>query len=181
VQNIAEVAALGRLSQLYLVLSAFNYVITEPMIARAGTETLHKKYIVVVIAATAIAFTILLTAVLIPDAFLLILGNKYANLGEQIPWLLAASGINFIATTLWTMNSARKWIFWWGTFAYIFTIILCQIAGIVNFDVSTTSGVLRLSLLTATGILCVQITIAIKGLSNENRCSPALNPARQKA
>ena len=93
--------------------------------------------------------------------------ESYSHLDQQLVWLVATSGINFLSTTIWTMSSARKWVFWWGTISYITIIILCQVYGIFTFNLSTTTGVLQLSLLTAVGILIVQLSITLVGFHKE--------------
>jgi len=169
VNNIAEVGALGRLSQLFLLLSAFNMMIVEPAIAKTDHNSLFKKYIFIAIAALFISFFITWSAYSFPDIYLWVLGNKYSHLDKQLIWLIAAAGVNFLSTTIWTMSSARKWVFWWGTAFYITTVILCQLCGILTFNLATTTGVLQLSLLTAIGILIVQLSITIVGFQKEKR------------
>jgi len=46
---------------------------------------------------------------------------------------------------------------------------LCQLCGILTFNLATTTGVLQLSLLTAIGILIVQLSITIVGFQKEKR------------
>ena len=169
ITNIAEVGALGRLSQLFLLLSAFNMMIVEPAIAKTDHNSLFKKYIFIAIAALFISFFITWSAYSFPDIYLWVLGNKYSHLDKQLVWLIAAAGVNFLSTTIWTMSSARKWVFWWGTAFYITTVILCQLCGILTFNLATTTGVLQLSLLTAIGILIVQLSITIVGFQKEKR------------
>jgi O-antigen/teichoic acid export membrane protein len=169
VRNIAEVAALGKLSQIFLLLAAFNMMIVEPMIAKSKGNDLLKKYLVFFIFSGTLATLLTMGSYFFPKLFLLALGSKYANLSQQLIWVIGASAISFVSSTLWTMNSARKWLFWWGTIFYIAMIVATQILGIISFDISTTMGVLQLSFLTAVGILIVQCSIGVFGLIKNMR------------
>ncbi|MEX6689938.1 hypothetical protein QTN47_20690 [Danxiaibacter flavus] len=168
-RNIAEVAALGRISQLFLFLSAINLTIIEPAIAKSTNEALPRKYMFVVFVALIIATGITWTSYAFPSVYLAVLGRKYAHLQQQLVWLIAGASVNFVSTTMWTMSSARKWVFWWGTIAYITAVVACQLAGVYKLDLSATTGVLQLSLITAIAVLLVQLSITIVGFTKDNR------------
>ncbi|NCD67811.1 polysaccharide biosynthesis protein [Mucilaginibacter agri] len=167
VRNIAEVAALGKLSQIFMLLGAFNMMIVEPMIAKSNHAELFKRYMLICVMAFSIAGLLTLSSYLFPGIYLLALGSKYAALSKQLIWVIGAAALAFVQGTLWTMHSARKWVFWWGSAFYILMIVCCQVLGITMFDISTTMGVLQLSFLTAVGILIVQISIGVVGFRKD--------------
>jgi hypothetical protein len=136
--SIAQVAALGRISQMFLVLQTFNIVIVEPYIARLSRERLAAAYLRLILLASACCIPVVLVTFAYPKAILWILGPKYTGLGNVIGWLVLASCINYVAGLAWIMNRARKWIFWSGTMLEIALLLLVQIAFIVFVGVHTT-------------------------------------------
>lgn len=173
--NIAEVAALGRLSQIFIFLSSLNGVIVTPLIAKKSSQNLTNAFFKVISFSILVITIILLITYFFPELFLFLLGSKYYHLKQELSIIMLNSCFAYLANTLWCMSSARKWLFWWGTFSYIGSIIVTQIIGIAIFNLSTTSGVLKLSLLSTVGILLVHILILVFGLLKENNKIPVLN------
>lgn len=151
--NIAEVAALGRLSQLFLLISAFYAVLIGPYIAKSDLHALPKKYFSSLALAIVITGLLVLSSLIIPGFYLFILGSKYYHLGGELTLMISSLSINFIAAVFWTMNGARKWYFWWGTLVYIISVTTCQVVALLVMDLSTTHAVLLLSLYTNLTVL----------------------------
>jgi len=154
-QNIAEIAALGRLSQVFVFLNAMNGVLIAPYIAKSAYASFWKKYIVVLFIAIGIAGSLYMISRLFPDVLLFLLGPKYMHLQSELSLVVLSACLNYIGGVMWAMHSARKWIFWWGTWSFMFSIIACQIIGIWFLDLSTTRGVLLLSVFTSAVVLLV--------------------------
>ncbi len=120
-QNIAEVAALGRLGQLFLLLTAVNSTLIEPYFARVDRSQLLPRYLQVVGVATLFASSIALISFLFPAPLLWILGHKYEHLDVELGWMMASASLGYIGGTMWTIHAARKWVYWWE----VFSISLC--------------------------------------------------------
>jgi O-antigen/teichoic acid export membrane protein len=161
--NIAEVAALGRLAQLFIFLGSFNAIVISPVIAKKTHLETRKLYILILGGALFVAGSIYSLSILAPGLFLFLLGPKYFHLENILSMTILSSCVTYVGGVIWTMNSARKWIFWWSSVLYIVSILCCQIIAIMYFDLSKTSGVILLSLLTAIIILMVQISISVTG------------------
>jgi O-antigen/teichoic acid export membrane protein len=136
--SIAQVAALTRIAQLFLVLQTFNMVIIEPYIARLKREQLGPIYVRLVLLASACCVPVVLIAFHYPQAVLWILGSKYKELDGVIGWLVLASCINYVAGFVWVMNRARKWVFWSGSILEIVLLLVVQIGFILYVGVRTT-------------------------------------------
>lgn len=162
-RSVAEVAALGRLGQVFLILGAFNAVIVNPYIARLARSYLVRRYLQIVGTATVISIAICVIAFLFPDPFLWILGPKYQNLRTEVSWLLAVSCLNYVGGVMWTIHSARKWIFWWGTIAYIGLLLTTQAICVSVMDLSTTLNVIYFSLITSAVVMLIHIATAAYG------------------
>ena len=166
--SIADIAALGKLSQMFLFLTALNGIIVAPLIAKLSPGELFKKYVFVLIISISVACCIFLLSLIVPNLFLFLLGPKFQHLKNVLYLMILISCINYLTGTIWTMSSARKWVYLWATTTYIGLIIICQILGFFIFNLSTTLGVLQLSLMTSIGILFVHICIAVVGFRKLN-------------
>jgi len=136
--SIAQVAALGKLGQLFSVLMTFNVVVVEPYVARLSRERLLSTYLGFVALATLCCAPITVVAFATPKLFLWLLGPKYKGLQDAVGWVVFASCVNYLAGLMWIMNRARKWVFWRGTVFEIVLLLSVQIAFIVLVGVRST-------------------------------------------
>jgi O-antigen/teichoic acid export membrane protein len=171
-RGVAEVAALGRLGQLFLVLGAFNSVVISPYSARVPRSHLARRYFQMVGAAVAISAVICLGAFLFPEPFLWILGPKYQNLRAEVGWAIAVSCVNYVGGVIWAIHSARKWIYWWVTVTYICLVLAAQVVCALLIDLSTTMHVIYFSLVTVSAILITHIAGGIYGFVHGPRAAP---------
>jgi O-antigen/teichoic acid export membrane protein len=136
--NIAEVAALGKLGQLFAVMMTFNVVVIEPYIARLSRERLLSHYLSFLAVTALLCVPVVLVAFEFPAPFLWVLGSNYKSLGGSIGWVVLAACISHLAGLMWIMNRARKWLFWSGTILEIALLLTVQIAFIALIGVHTT-------------------------------------------
>ena len=111
-RSIAEVGALGRLGQIFILLSGFNGAVIEPYIARLRDDRVLKSFFIVFTGAASICTVICLIGFLEPRFLLLLLGAKYAALQRETGWLVLSSCIGYLATVAWTVCGARRWPCW---------------------------------------------------------------------
>lgn len=137
-KGIAEVAALGRLGQLFTVFMTFNIVVIEPYVARLSKLRLRAAYLKLLGCGVAGAACLSLFAFLKPGIFLWLLGPKYRDLNNLIGWVVMTACLNYIAGLMWIMNRSRKWIFWRGSALELALIFLTQIGFLVLVGVRTT-------------------------------------------
>jgi hypothetical protein len=74
---------------------------------------------------------------------------------------------------MWAMHAARGWLFWWGSFTYIGTMIASQIAGVIWLDLSQTHQVVQFGLLSGVAGSLVHIATAIYGFSTRATPPPS--------
>jgi O-antigen/teichoic acid export membrane protein len=176
--NIAEVAALGRLTQALILVGAFNGVIIEPYIARVPHILLPKRYPLIVAGSVSLTVVLALGSYFFPDAALWIIGSKYSGLRKAFTWSILAWGLNYLGGLLWTMHSARKWVYWWHTIFNCVALTLVQIFGVWRMDLSTTVGIFQFSFLTAATELVVHTVGGIYGYWDEGRkLAASVDPA----
>ncbi len=162
-ESVAEVAALGRIGQLFYLLTAFNSVIIEPYVARLPAAILRKRYIQILSVAVLIAIAIGSVGACFPETLLWLLGPKYNGLEREMSLIVITACIGYVSAVMWTMQAARKWIWWWGTIAYICTLLVVQSVSAWALDLSQTMNVLMFSLITSLALLPIGAANAICG------------------
>jgi O-antigen/teichoic acid export membrane protein len=135
---IAQVAALGRIAQIFTVFLTFNTIVVEPYIARLSRDRLLRLYIVFVLLASAACVPVVFTAFRWPQIFLWVLGSKYEGMRDLLGWFVLSSCMNFVAGTMWIMNRGRKWLFWSGSILEVVLLLGVQISFLVLVGVKTT-------------------------------------------
>tara|TARA_R110000850_G_scaffold125699_8_gene244234 strand:+ start:2276 stop:3586 length:1311 start_codon:yes stop_codon:yes gene_type:complete len=171
-QSIAEVSALGRLGQLFAVLNAFNGAIIAPYFSALPGIRLHSMYFKIVAAAAVVGGTLTLLSFLFPQPLLWLLGPKYADLENAIGWMVLASCLSYLGSVMWSIHSARKWIFWWGTAVYIGLLLVTQVSSAAFLDLSSTMGVIYFGVATSMAIMVVHLCTATYGLTRPITKSP---------
>ena len=163
-QTIADIAALGRIGQLFLIFGAFNSVVVEPYFAKLDASRLAVRYFQAVFTAAGIAALIAFGAFLVPKPLLWLLGPKYQSLGAYVGWIVSIACVNYLAGVLFTINSARKWRFWWYACLEIPLILIAQSIAILLIPVGTLKGAVTFSLMTNAGWLLTHLTVGVYGL-----------------
>jgi O-antigen/teichoic acid export membrane protein len=177
---IAQVAALGRIGQIFTVLTTFNLMVIEPFIARRT----HHRLLPTFLALTGIACCVLTPVVYAafewPQVFLLLIGPKYANLRDVLGWVILAATINYIAGLIWMMNRARQWVFWSGSLLEIGLLVAIQIAFVLLIGVRNTRDAVFLTVDASVCVLIAHIYVSIVGfwrIHREHRTDQAPSPA----
>ncbi len=163
-QTIANIAALGRIGQLFLIFGAFNSVVVEPYFAKIDSSRLLVRYFQAVFMAMGAAALIAFGVFLFPQPLLWLLGPKYQTLGAYVVWIVGIACLNYIAGVLFTINSARKWRFWWYACLEIPLILIAQTAAVLLIPVGTIKGAITFSLMTNAGWLLTHLTVGLYGL-----------------
>ena len=165
--SIAEVGALGRIGQLFVMLGAFNGVVVAPYIASVAKHKLLLRYLQVLAGAMGISVILAVFTAISPNFLLWILGEKYNHLKSELFWMMASACIAYLTGVMWTMHSARKWIYSWGVWAYISAVIVVQIFGLVFMNLGTTKNVITLSLYSALVSFLVQVAWGVVGFNKQ--------------
>lgn len=170
--NVAEVAALSRLGQLFIVLTTFNLIIIEPRIARLKRELLLRTYLRLILLACAFCLSIVLLAFAFPAPFLWLIGPKYSSLGHLVGWVVLTGCFNYAANLIWIMNRARKWIFWRGTILEITMMFLVDVCFVVFLGVRDTRHAIFFTLASSVSAVCTHTYIGIYGFFRGDRSLP---------
>ena len=162
--QVAEVAAAGRLGQLFLLLNSSNGVLVTPFFAKTPREKFLRRYTTAMAAVCGVAVLVALSVEVAPHAYLLVLGSKYADLVKQVKLVVFAASINYLAGAMWSVAAARKWVFWWSGSSQVVVLLGIQILCVVWLPLNSSVGVLTMSIYTALGALLVQWMHVVQGL-----------------
>jgi hypothetical protein len=173
--NIAQVAALGRIGQLFAVMMSFNVVLIEPYIARLPKERLAIAYVRFIAVALAGSGLIVLAAFRFPEVFLWIIGPKYRQLRQFIGWVILTACINYVAGLIWIMNRSRKWLFWRGTILEILVLAVVQIVYVATVGVASTGKAVFFNFASSFCYVIAHIYVATVGFLKDTRGDAAYN------
>lgn len=163
--SIAQVSALGRLSQLFGILTVFNAIVVEPAMAKLPRNKVLSRYFFLVLIALLACMPIVLLAFAAPGPVLWLLGSKYSGLQSVVGWAMLTGSLNYISTLIWIMNRARKWVLWSGTIMEIALTLVLQISFIASHGVRSTRDAIFFGLLSTIGPLFTHICVMMYGLS----------------
>ncbi len=166
--DIAQVAALGRIGALFSVLMTFNAVVVEPYFARLKPRQVMRNYVMVLFGAVVASVPVVLLAFWHPGTFLWLLGPKYADLRNNIGWLILASCINYLAGVMWIMNRARKWLFWSGSAMEIGLLLGTQIAFVAFVGVRTVHEAVEFTFVSSFCPLIAHAYVSVMGFSKSS-------------
>jgi hypothetical protein len=162
VGSVAEVGALGRLAMVFAVLSHLLANVFAPAFARCQTlPKLRWQYAAIVGAVACFSLLIIGAAALFPRQFLFVLGSKYTHLERELLFMVGGAVISAMASTLWSLNSAKAWIA--GSWLYIPLTLATQVALIPSTNFSSVSGVLTFNLVSMIPNLLLNLALSYRG------------------
>lgn len=172
-QQIAEMTALGRLNQIFILMTAINGTLISPYFAKLPPVLVLRRGLQVLAGAGLISAVLASLAFLFPGPLVWLLGPKYAHLEPDIGWTILGAVTAFFGTVMWSINSSRKWIFWWSSLVYIAVVTLGQAGFLAIWGAASTRTLLHLSVFTNVLIVGVHAQAALRGLTLERRALAA--------
>jgi len=162
--SIAEMAALGRIGQLFAVLSAANGILVLPYFATLPRLLLVKRHLQILLLVLLGSGTIIMLSFLFPAPLLWLLGKQYSGLHQEVGWMVANACLALLAGVIGTVNAARKFIFWRANFITIAVLIAVQVFGVLFMKLNTTLNVLHFSILLGLAHCSIHFSIFLYGL-----------------
>jgi O-antigen/teichoic acid export membrane protein len=160
--SVAEVGALGRLAMIFTVLMNLLTNIFVPAFARCHDKRkLHWLYIGIVGGVVLFSSAVIAGAVVFPEQFLFVLGNRYAHLHRELLLMVGVAVISALSGTLWLLNASKAWIT--GAWLYIPLTLATQVALIPFTDFSSVSGVLIFNLISAAPSVLLNLALSYRG------------------
>ena len=139
--QVADIGAVGRIGQIFLLIGSLYSIILVPRFARNnGRRKLRIQYFLILASQIAIISIIVVLVYLFPGPLVWLLGPKYSSLGYLIWIVVLANGIGaFLGLTV-GMNFSKGWIP--PASISIPLEIVTQIVLIMSLDLSKTINVL---------------------------------------
>jgi len=167
VNSIAEVGALGRLGMVFTVLTNLLSNVFGPAFARCqDPKRLRWQYAAIVGGVTAFSLVLIAAAAFFPEAFLFVLGAKYAHLERELLLMVGGAVVGALTGTFWTLNASKAWIA--GSWLYIPLTVGTQILLIPITDLSSVRSVLMFNLLSAVPNLVLNLALSIRGFRSSS-------------
>jgi O-antigen/teichoic acid export membrane protein len=160
---VASLGALGRLGQIFVLLSPMMLLLVEPYFAKLPRERMKRNYLGMLAVAALICGTVTGLSHLFPGMFLWILGHQYSSLRDEVTLMLAVSSLGYLYGILSTINNACRFVYWWNSVAVIAGTLAIQIVFIWKADLSTIRGVLTMNLCTSLATLGVVVATGSYG------------------
>lgn len=159
---VAEVGALGRLAMIFTIMGQLLTNIFVPAFARCHQAAkLRWQYAGVVGSVSLFSAAVIGVAAFFPDAFLFVLGGKYAHLHRELLLMVASAVVSMLTGTLWVLNAAKAWIA--GSWLYIPMTLATQLALIPFTDFTSVSAVLIFNLIAAVPNLALNVVLSFRG------------------
>ena len=167
--GIAQIGALGRLSQLFAVVASLNAVVVAPRFAQLSRARLLPQSILVLTAALAFAVLASSVAFAFPQPLLLLLGHSYTSLRRETGWCVLGGGIGLVTGAIYAINVSRRFVWWWTTVAGLATIVVTEIACAAVLDLGNVLQLQYFAAVTAAAGLAVQGMVFVYGMRNGPR------------
>lgn len=162
-RGVAEIGALGRLSQVLGLLSTLSGVVLLPHLTRIGDDDLYRRrFLAFAGLLSTAAVTITAIAWLARRPLLALLGTEYTKLDHELLLAVAAGAVYVPASFAIWVNAARSWKRWQALLTVI--LILFQVGWLVFLPLESTADFLRFGLANAVAVLLLQMGNAMLGL-----------------
>jgi len=161
--SVANVGALGRLSQIFVIFNQVTVILIEPFFARLAAEKLKRYYMLAI--ASGLVFCAGLTgfAFLFPGVFLWLLGPNYRQLRIETGLVILGGSCAYMYSFLWLINTSRRFVYWWTAAANIILVLLVESVFIFKMDLSSVRNVLTMNAAAGLASLLVMMACGIYG------------------
>ena len=166
---IAEVAALGRIGQIFILLASVSGILVEPYIACHKKAHLLRTYLFFVALAILGCLPFVFSAFEWPAPWLLLLGAKYKGIAPLLGWYVLSMSMNLVSTVAWIMNRARKWVFWSGSILEVALVLGIQTVFLLLVGVKTTQQAVFFGFAASFGYALAHGYVAVKGFLTDSQ------------
>jgi O-antigen/teichoic acid export membrane protein len=161
--GVASLGALTRLGQVFTLFSQMNPMLVEPYFARLPRQQLKSHYFAAVAVAGGFGLLVAGLSRVFPEAFLWILGAKYAGLRFEVFQVMIASSMGLVSGVMNSINVARRFNYHWDYTTRNIVTLIIQIIFIWKADLSSVRNVLWLSIFSGVPSLMLFVIAAVYG------------------
>jgi O-antigen/teichoic acid export membrane protein len=173
---VADVGALSRLGQIFVIFSQMNPILLEPYFARLPRNRLKANYLVVVSVIAGFCACMIALGRWLPGLFLWILGPKYSTLRYEVLLLLIGSSLRYLSGSMFVIHSSRRFVYWWNNLSVITLTLIVQVLYLFAGNLGTVRQALMFNIVSAAASLFVNILCAFYGFLRGPRPIVGLEP-----
>lgn len=141
---VANVGALGRITIFFSIVTSLMVNVVLPRFARAQTRAkIRKLYFQIIGFYSVITAAFLFIIFVFAHQILIILGEKYMGLGNELIYLSLGASAAAMTGILYSLNATKNWLEW--TWLTIPLTLIIQIACVPFLDLSSIRDVVILS------------------------------------
>jgi O-antigen/teichoic acid export membrane protein len=174
---VAQVSALGRLGQIFTLVTLMNGTLIEPWFAKSAKEQVVKRYLSVTAIVIAVSIVVVAISILFPEGFLWILGTNYKDLHAELTWIVLNGCTAYLAGLTWTVISGRRFIYWTSTFVNIIFILLSQVLFLTFKGIASPLDAVKFGYVSVAASLMAQVVNLCYGLKRGPRFDIATEAA----
>lgn len=178
---IAQIAALGRIGQIFTLLIGMSGVLVEPYVARLGKSHLLRTYLAFVALAIVSCSPLVISAFFWPTPWLLLIGAKYRAVAPVLGWYVLSMCMNLVSSVVWIMNRARKWVFWSGSILEVVLVLGIQTTFLLLVGVRTTHQAVFFGFAASFGYAVAHGYVAVQGFWQDSHVGIAAPKAASVA
>jgi O-antigen/teichoic acid export membrane protein len=173
---VADVGALSRLGQIFVIFAQVNPLLLEPYFARLPRNRLKANYLVAVSAIGSACAAIVVLGRFFPGLFLWVLGPKYSTLHYEVLLLLIGSALRYLSGSMFVIHSSRRFVYWWNNLSVIILTLIVQALYLFAGNLGTVRQALMFNIVSAAASLVVSILCAFYGFLRGPRPIVGLEP-----
>src|SRR5208283_4344545 len=144
-------------------------------------QLLKSHYLAAVAAAAGLGLAVIGLARAFPEAFLWILGPKYATLRFEVFLVMISSSMGLVGGIMASINGARRFVFHWDNMTRNIATLIIQIAFIWKADLSSVTSVLWFGIISSLPSLIMQTVVAFYGCARGPRRIAGLGDSLDQA
>jgi len=160
---VASVGALGRLAQIFTLFLQMNPLLVEPYFAKLPRNRLKVNYIGAVATTGVVGLAFVALAWIFPEAFLWILGPRYAGLRVEVLLVMVGSAFRLVAGFAATINGSRRFNYWWHNLSTIVLTLLVQGIFLWKTDLGSIRVVLWFGVASSAASMVVNLLCSVYG------------------
>jgi O-antigen/teichoic acid export membrane protein len=176
VAAVADMGALSRLTQIFVIFAQMNPILVEPYFARLPRERLRPSYLTAVSAVVLFCTIVVAVGRFFPELFLWVLGPQYSKLHDEVLLILIGSSIRYVSGTMWVIHSSRRFVYWWNNLTIMSLTLLVQVAYLLHGNLGTVRSALMFNIVSAIASLSVNIACAFYGFKHGPRALAGATP-----
>jgi O-antigen/teichoic acid export membrane protein len=173
---VADVGALSRLGQIFVIFSQLNPLLLEPYFARLPRNRLKANYLAAVAAIASACAAIVGLGRFFPGLFLWVLGPRYSTLHYEVLLLLIGSALRYLSGSMFVIHSSRRFVYWWNNLSVIILTLIVQVLYLFAGNLGTVRQALMFNIVSAAASLIVNILCAFYGFLHGPRPIVGLEP-----